>query len=237
MCGANRWRTYLPAQNLERRARVDDGDVGDSSTGGSRPAAETGGRNRIRTVLEQFRSKPASGTRHIFLRRRSRRLFHPSTPVQPRESHDLVSPRFATLAIVRSSPLAQFAGSASAQGVVVVSLRALVSHRSRSPTACTRSSPPRSAPDSSRATRSRSSATMACSCSTPATFPASTRRQIAEIRKLTDKPVRYVVNSHWHPDHNLGNSDYRAEFPGVRSSARRPRAPAFSSACPRTSDR
>lgn len=46
-------------------------------------------------------------------------------------------------------------------------------------------------------------------------IPGSTRRQIAEIRKLTDKPVRYVVNSHWHPDHNLGNSVYRAAFPGV----------------------
>jgi cyclase len=47
-------------------------------------------------------------------------------------------------------------------------------------------------------------------------IPGSTRRQIAEIRRLTDKPVRYVVNSHWHPDHNLGNSIYRTEFPGVR---------------------
>jgi cyclase len=46
-------------------------------------------------------------------------------------------------------------------------------------------------------------------------IPGSTRRQIAEIRKLTNKPVRYVVNSHWHPDHNLGNSIYRAAFPGV----------------------
>ena len=46
-------------------------------------------------------------------------------------------------------------------------------------------------------------------------IPGSTRRQIAEIRKLTNKPVRYIVNSHWHPDHNLGNSEYRAAFPGV----------------------
>lgn len=47
-------------------------------------------------------------------------------------------------------------------------------------------------------------------------IPSSTRRQIAEIRRLTPQPVRYVVNSHWHPDHNLGNSEYRAAFPGVR---------------------
>ena len=46
-------------------------------------------------------------------------------------------------------------------------------------------------------------------------IPSSTRRQIAEIRTLTDKPVKYVVNSHWHPDHHLGNSEYRAAFPGV----------------------
>jgi hypothetical protein len=46
-------------------------------------------------------------------------------------------------------------------------------------------------------------------------IPSSARRQIAELRKLTDKPVRFVVNSHWHPDHNLGNAEYHSAFPSA----------------------
>jgi len=46
-------------------------------------------------------------------------------------------------------------------------------------------------------------------------LPSSARRVLGEIRKITDKPVRYVVNSHSHPDHWDGNEVYAREFPGV----------------------
>ncbi len=43
-----------------------------------------------------------------------------------------------------------------------------------------------------------------------------TREVLAELRKLTDKPVRYVINTHWHEDHIIGNRVYRDAFPGVQ---------------------
>ena len=46
-------------------------------------------------------------------------------------------------------------------------------------------------------------------------YPTSARQMIAEIRKLTSKPVRYVINTHWHGDHVMGNQAYREAFPGV----------------------
>src|SRR5580765_1861128 len=39
---------------------------------------------------------------------------------------------------------------------------------------------------------------------------------IAEIRKLTPKPVRVLINSHWHQDHWSGNDEYAKAFPGLR---------------------
>jgi len=46
--------------------------------------------------------------------------------------------------------------------------------------------------------------------------PASAANVLAEVRKVTSKPVRYVVNSHWHWDHWYGTEVYTAAFPGVK---------------------
>ncbi len=46
--------------------------------------------------------------------------------------------------------------------------------------------------------------------------PETAATVLAEIRKLTDKPIRYLVNSHWHWDHWGGNQTYLAAFPLVQ---------------------
>lgn len=46
-------------------------------------------------------------------------------------------------------------------------------------------------------------------------FPTLARRMIAEIRQKTDKPVRYLVRTHWHLDHVVGDEEWRAAFPGM----------------------
>jgi cyclase len=46
--------------------------------------------------------------------------------------------------------------------------------------------------------------------------PAAAAAVLAEIRKMTDQPVRYLVNSHWHWDHWYGSEIYRKAFPGVQ---------------------
>ena len=46
-------------------------------------------------------------------------------------------------------------------------------------------------------------------------LPSSAREDIAQIRKWTDKPVRYLLNTHWHNDHTQGNASYAEAFPGI----------------------
>src|SRR5262249_32920288 len=48
------------------------------------------------------------------------------------------------------------------------------------------------------------------------TRAVTARAVIAEIRKVTPKPVRILINSHWHQDHWSGNDEYAKAFPGLR---------------------
>jgi glyoxylase-like metal-dependent hydrolase (beta-lactamase superfamily II) len=48
------------------------------------------------------------------------------------------------------------------------------------------------------------------------TRPVTAKAVIAEIRKLTPKPVRILINSHWHQDHWSGNDAFAKAFPGLR---------------------
>ncbi len=44
---------------------------------------------------------------------------------------------------------------------------------------------------------------------------SSAAEDIAQIRQWTNKPVRYLVNTHWHFDHTMGNGVYWDAFPGL----------------------
>jgi glyoxylase-like metal-dependent hydrolase (beta-lactamase superfamily II) len=46
--------------------------------------------------------------------------------------------------------------------------------------------------------------------------PAAAAAVLAEIRRLTPQPVRFIVNSHWHWDHWYGTEIYQRAFPDVR---------------------
>ena len=52
-------------------------------------------------------------------------------------------------------------------------------------------------------------------------LPSRARADIALIRRVTDKPVRFLMTTHWHFDHNNGASAYRDAFPGVTLLAER----------------
>jgi glyoxylase-like metal-dependent hydrolase (beta-lactamase superfamily II) len=46
--------------------------------------------------------------------------------------------------------------------------------------------------------------------------PSAAAAVLAEIKTLTDKPVKYLVNSHWHWDHWYGAEIYARAFPDLR---------------------
>lgn len=46
-------------------------------------------------------------------------------------------------------------------------------------------------------------------------FPSLSRRIIAEVKRLSPVPVRWLVNTHWHEDHLAGNAAYLSAFPGL----------------------
>ncbi len=46
-------------------------------------------------------------------------------------------------------------------------------------------------------------------------LPSSAREDIAQIKQWTNKPVRYLVNTHWHFDHTMGNGTYWDALPGL----------------------
>ncbi|MBX7151910.1 MBL fold metallo-hydrolase [bacterium] len=49
----------------------------------------------------------------------------------------------------------------------------------------------------------------------PGYWASTAREDIRQIRTWTNKPVRYVLNTHWHHDHCFNNAVYADSFPGV----------------------
>jgi glyoxylase-like metal-dependent hydrolase (beta-lactamase superfamily II) len=65
--------------------------------------------------------------------------------------------------------------------------------------------------DGARVTRLAESVYVIDSCY----LPSRTRADIALIRRITDKLVRYLMTTHWHFDHNNGAIAYHEAFPDV----------------------
>jgi cyclase len=46
--------------------------------------------------------------------------------------------------------------------------------------------------------------------------PESAGATIRALKKITNKPVRYLINTHYHDDHIGGDSTFRAAYPGIK---------------------
>ena len=46
--------------------------------------------------------------------------------------------------------------------------------------------------------------------------PEASAEMIAALRKITEKPVSFLINTHWHDDHVIGNAGWRKAYPGIR---------------------
>jgi cyclase len=46
-------------------------------------------------------------------------------------------------------------------------------------------------------------------------LPSAAREDISQIRRWTNKPVSFVLNTHFHNDHNFGNRIYMDSFPAL----------------------
>jgi cyclase len=53
-------------------------------------------------------------------------------------------------------------------------------------------------------------------------YPSRAAADIVLIAKVTDRPIRYLVNTHWHGDHTHGNGVYRKAFPNLTILGARP---------------
>ena len=46
--------------------------------------------------------------------------------------------------------------------------------------------------------------------------PEASAEMIQALRKITSKPVGFLINTHWHDDHVIGNATWRKAYPGMR---------------------
>jgi len=46
--------------------------------------------------------------------------------------------------------------------------------------------------------------------------PEASAEMIAALKQITDKPVRFLINTHWHDDHVIGNAAWKRAYPGLQ---------------------